>query len=237
MRYGVFGDVHGNLEALDAVIDAMHTAGVERFLCLGDIVGYGADPAACIDRVRRLDAVIVAGNHDLATAQMLDISHFNAFARETLEWCRRALGAEDRRFLEAPNLVEVVDGRVTVFHGTLHLPEEFGYIQSLEDALLSFSFLRTPVGFFGHSHVPVAFRLCGDGIAVLQNPRTVLTRDCRYLFNPGSVGQPRDGDARAAFAVYDTARAAVQFHRVAYDVETAQDKIRQAGLPEIIWER
>jgi predicted phosphodiesterase len=237
VRYGVFGDVHGNLEALEAVVAAMRGARVDRFVCLGDIVGYGADPAACIDVVRQLDAVVVAGNHDLATARMLDITHFNSFARETVEWCRRSLRPEHLRFLQAPNLVEELDGRLTVFHGTLNCPERFGYIQSPDEALASFAFLRTSVGYFGHSHVPVAFRMGSDGIDILESTEVAVRNGYRYLVNPGSVGQPRDGDPRAAFAVQDTEAGLIRILRVPYDVERAQEKIRRAGLPEIISER
>lgn len=237
MRYGIFGDIHGNLEALETVIEAMRHEGVERFLCLGDIVGYGANPSECIARVRELDPVIVAGNHDLAAVGMLDISAFNPFAREAVLWCREVLGPEDVAFLAQPNLVEIVDDEVTIFHASLALPEQFGYIQSPEEAAQSFAFLKTRAGFFGHSHVPAAFFKSMRRIELVTRPELSLGAGASLLVNPGSVGQPRDGDARAAFAVYDAEAGTVSCHRVDYDVMRAQAKIRDAGLPPIIWER
>lgn len=237
MRYGVFGDIHGNLEALDIVIEAMRRERVDRFLCLGDIVGYGANPSECIARVRALDPVVVIGNHDLAAVGMLDISAFNPFAREAVLWCRQALGPEDLAFLEQPNLVEIVNDTVTIFHASLALPEQFGYIQTPEEAAQSFAFLKTRVGFFGHSHVPVAFSKAMRRIELKTTPELSLVDGISMLVNPGSVGQPRDGDSRAAFAVYDADAGTITCRRVRYDVERAQAKIREAGLPPIIWER
>lgn len=238
LRYGFFGDLHGNLEAFRAVLHAMASERIDRYLCIGDIVGYGADPGPCIDLVRELDPIVVAGNHDLAVIDALDISAFNPYAKASVLWCRAVLSAEQRRFLGEPNLVQIIDTDVTLFHSTLHLPEHFEYLEDERDAEHSFAFLRSRVGIYGHSHVPVVFeRHPTRGIDSWCDDSFTLDADARYLVNPGSVGQPRDGDPRARFGVFDTETREVTLHRVNYDIETAQEKIRRAGLPDIISER
>lgn len=237
MRYGIFGDVHGNLEALESVISAMREDGATTFLCLGDIVGYGADPIACINRVRDLGGIVVAGNHDLAVIGMLDFSRFNPFARHAILWCRDLLGPEHRSFLEKPNLVELVNEDITIFHATLHMPEQFGYLQTVGDARKSLTFLRTRSGFYGHSHVPGAFTDEGGWVRIVPGTEFGLHQTSHLLINPGSVGQPRDGNPMAAYGILDGETGAIQIRRVAYDVKKTQHKIREAGLPEIIAER
>jgi len=237
LRYGIFGDVHGNLEALESVISGMLEDGATTFLCLGDIVGYGADPIACINRVRDLGGGLVAGNHDLAVIGMLDFSRFNPFARQAILWCRDLLGPEHRSFLERPNLVEQVNEDIAIFHATLHMPEQFGYLQTVGDARKSFSFLRTRCGFFGHSHVPVAFTDGGGWVRIVPGTEFNPGQSDRFLINPGSVGQPRDGNPMAAYGILDDETGAIHIRRVGYDVKKTQHKIRKAGLPDIIAER
>lgn len=237
MRYGIFGDVHGNLEALEAVIAAMEEDGVEKYLCLGDLVGYGANPGECVDRIRELEAVTVIGNHDYAVLDLLDISEFNMYAQEAIFFSQKALSAAQLKWLKELPLTADVDERLTLFHGTLDQPEQFHYLEVVEDAELSFELLETPVGFFGHTHVPLVVEEDEETIGVVEADEVELEEGCRYLVNPGSVGQPRDGIPDAAYGLYDDATDTVTIYRVEYDIETAQQKIRDAHLPEFLAER
>lgn len=238
MRYALLGDVHGNLEALDAVLAACSTARIDRFIFLGDLVGYGADPNACCQCVRALDPIAVVGNHDAAAIGRLDTSYFNPHARRAMDWCREALDASHADYLRRLPYVVRVDGGPTVFHATLHDPEAFGYITDEIDATMSFRCLETQLGIFGHSHVPDAFRQERSGaVERIGFDLVALAPDARFLVNPGSVGQPRDGDPRASFGILDTDAWTVTTRRVPYDIETAQRKIRAAGLPRLIYRR
>ncbi len=238
MRYGIISDVHANLEALTAVAEALARSEVDRIVCAGDIVGYGADPCGCIDRMRSLGVLTAAGNHDRACIGRLETAYFNDAARAAVEWTSRVLREEDGRYLASLNLVENVGEKFTLVHGTLSSPEEFDYLLDYFAVASSFSLLTRPVGFVGHSHVPIAFYLRPDGnIAYFHKPKIILEKGNKYFVNVGSVGQPRDGDRRAAYAVYDDEAGVVEIKRVEYDVAGAQEKIIRAGLPEFLAQR
>ncbi|MCI0342371.1 MAG: metallophosphatase family protein [Planctomycetales bacterium] len=236
MRYGILGDIHSNFEALDTVIRELRKERVDRWISVGDVVGYGADPARCVDVVRELKCTVVAGNHDYAVCDRLNVDFFNAYAREAVLWTRKVLSREQMQFLEDLELISVLDGEVTVVHGSLNFPEMFDYIQTSYDAHLSLQALTTPVCFLGHSHVPVTF-LQGQTVSYTLDPVIRLRDGERALVNVGSVGQPRDEDPRAAYAVYDSKTRTVEVKRIEYDVEAAGRKILDAGLPEILAER
>lgn len=234
MRTGIFGDIHANLPAFDAVLDAMKREGVEQMFCLGDVVGYGADAKACIDRVRELEIPIVAGNHDWAVAGRLDLEYFNPHARAAVEWTRDALTQDDLDWLRGLEPLDQV-GELTLAHGTMHDPEDFEYLQTPYDAYLSFQVMKTRVGFVGHSHIPVTFL---DGMPITYSIDPVLALEGRRAIgNPGSVGQPRDEDPRAAFMVYDSEADTVSIHRTEYDIDDAAKRIIDAGLPPILADR
>jgi predicted phosphodiesterase len=235
LRYGIFGDIHGNLEALDAVLADMGEQGVERRVCTGDIVGYGANPSECIGIVREVADVVIAGNHDHAVAEKLNIDFFNAYAREAVIWTRRQIDGEERDWLYDLRLVHK-DTHYTVVHGTLNYPQMFDYIQTAYDAYLSLELLQTRVCFLGHSHVPVTF-FQSDAVEMTLDPTVALNESCRYLVNVGSVGQPRDENPLAAYAVFDDSEMTVEIRRVEYDIETASRKIISAGLPPVLAER
>ncbi|MEK6238529.1 MAG: metallophosphatase family protein [Planctomycetales bacterium] len=237
MRYGVFGDVHSNLEALQSVVDAMQAEGVGRFLCLGDLVGYGADPSACVDLVRELEAVTVLGNHDAAVVGIIDSFEFNVFARAAVDWSRHSLSPDQAQYLKDLNYVEVLSDDLLIFHATLTNPEEFDYLESEAQAETNFDLMESRVGFFGHTHVPMLFEGGPEEAYYLDADEVATRQDRKYLVNPGSVGQPRDGRPAAAFAIYDDEAETVSLRRVEYDVETTQDKILNAGLPEFLAER
>jgi diadenosine tetraphosphatase ApaH/serine/threonine PP2A family protein phosphatase len=235
VRYGVFGDVHSNLEALNAVASALETEDVDALLCPGDIVGYGASPKECLDIVREMNPVLVAGNHDWAACGRLGLEYFNQYARDAILWTRKALTREDSRFLSQQPLLRVSDS-VTLAHGTIHDPEMFEYLQTPYDAHMSFSRLSTPFGFVGHSHIPVTFR-SGTTISYVVGEEITLREGIQSISNVGSVGQPRDEDPRAAYGVFDDQTRVLLVKRVEYDVESAIDRIRRAGLPDFLGER
>ncbi|MGE0192396.1 MAG: metallophosphoesterase [Planctomycetota bacterium] len=235
MRYGIFADIHANEPALEAVLAALETEQVDRLFCLGDLVGYGADARACVERVRALDIPVIAGNHDWAVAARLGLEYFNPHARAAVIWTRGELDDEAIRWLASLEPLEVV-GDLTLAHGTVHEPEMFEYMTTGYDAYRSFAAMTTDVGFVGHSHVPVAFFF--DGTAVTYSVDDDLTRgERRVIANPGSVGQPRDEDPRASYLVYDDAEGRLLQRRVEYDVEEAARRILDAGLPPILAER
>ncbi len=234
MRYGILGDVHANLAALDAVLATLERAGAERYLCLGDIVGYGADAQACVARVRELAPAIVGGNHDWAVAGKLDLDWFNAPARAAILWTRKVLSRDDIAWLGSLELTQILDG-VTLAHSTVHDPSVFDYLQTPYDAYLSFQSLTTPRAFVGHSHIPITF-FDGPVITYSIDSRIELAGK-RALSNVGSVGQPRDEDPRAACGILDTASDTLELVRVPYDIEAAAAGIRAAGLPALLAER
>jgi len=235
LRYCVLGDIHGNLEALEAVLADAEKQGVGRYLCVGDIVGYGANPSECVARSRELTSQIVAGNHDCAVVGRTDIDYFNFFAREAILWSAAQLSAEDKAFLGGLPLSLEVDGLLVV-HATVHEPQLFGYIESALSARLSFDALKTDVAFVGHSHVPVTFfyEERGHEIWYTQDPEIPIGEFSKTIVNVGSVGQPRDDNPDAAYAIVDADERTVAIRRVAYDIETAKQKILDAGLPEVL---
>jgi diadenosine tetraphosphatase ApaH/serine/threonine PP2A family protein phosphatase len=236
VRYGVLGDIHSNVDALDAVLDALRPEKVDAVLCTGDIVGYGAAPRECVARVRELaPRVFVAGNHDWAAAGRLSLGYFNHYAREAILWTRSALPPEDLAYLGERDVL-AKEGDVTVAHGTVHDPELFDYLQTPYDAHLSFSVLTTSVAFLGHSHIPVTF-LSGPSITYVVGEEIALEKSAQALVNVGSVGQPRDEDPRASFGIYDDVTRVVRIRRVEYDVEAAIARIEDAGLPRFLGER
>ena len=237
MRYGLISDIHGNLEALTVVINELEKRNVDEVLCLGDIIGYGPDPEECVDLVKRHANVILAGNHDYAAMGMLDISYFNPHARRAIEWTAGQISDETRKFLKERPLMMVYDD-FTIVHATPAEPEKWNYILSLEDAADNFAHFHNQVCFIGHSHVPVIIAKDEQGkISVRKGPEIHLQDNEKYIINIGSVGQPRDLDPRAAFAIFDTESKHYELLRVAYDVQTTQQKILKIGLPYFLAER
>ena len=235
MRYGLLVDIHANAVALEKVVAAIRAEGVDAFHHVGDVVGYGAQPAECLQILRDLSCEVVCGNHDAAVVGTLELDYFNPFAREAVLWTRATLSQEDRDWLAALPLIRK-GADFTLVHGTPYAPEMFHYLQSIPEAERSFQALDRPVCFVGHSHVPVAF-FGGRSISYSLDPEITVEPEGRTLVNIGSVGQPRDDDTRAAYAIYDTEKKKVWIRRVQYDVDAAAAKILAAGLPEILGER
>ena len=237
MRYGLISDIHGNLEALSVVIKELEKRNVDAVLCLGDIIGYGPDPEECVNLVKRHANVILAGNHDYAALGLLDIRYFNPHARRAIEWTASQISEATRKFLKERPLMRVYDD-FTIVHATPAEPEKWNYILSLEDAAENFDHFQNQVCFIGHSHVPVIIARDEQGkISVRKGNEIELQDKEKYIINIGSVGQPRDLDPRAAFAIFDAERKHYELVRVPYDVKTTQQKILQQGLPFFLAER
>ncbi len=238
VRIVILSDVHSNLDALDAVLrDAEARGTVDAIWCLGDIVGYGAEPHGVIAWLRSRGAAAVGGNHDLAACGRMDVAMFNPAAADAALWTRRELREDERRFLAELPLVRV-QGSFTMVHGSLRSPE-WEYLLSSEQAAAQFQRQTTAYSLIGHSHLPFwveerdgaqVFRGADDGTALVLG-------DTRLIVNPGGAGQPRDGDPRAAYVLYDEDAATLTWHRVEYDVAAAQRKILAAGLHPWLAER
>lgn len=235
MRYALLGDIHGNTEALEVVLASVADQGVDKIVCLGDVVGYGAEPAACLERIRGLGCDCIAGNHDWAAVGKLSIDCFNAYAKAAALWTREQLSEEQKQWLANLPLTLSYE-HCAVAHGTFHQPEAFNYIQTVFDAQQSFEALRklgSRLGFLGHSHVPVGF-FDTDPITYTLDPEIPLDDELAIIVNAGSVGQPRDENNKASYAVFDSETKAVSIIRLDYDIDAAANKIRAAGLPEIL---
>ena len=252
MRYLVISDIHANLEALEATLQA--AGSYDQALVLGDLVGYGADPNAVIDVVRSLPiAAIIRGNHDKVASGLDSVESFNYLARHAIEWTATALTPANREWLAAlPKGPSIVDDLIEICHGT-PLDEDV-YVFEEMDAVRSIRSAERPLCLFGHTHVPAVFTLGeappgadGTGAGMMQLGVTVpvhgspydidLTDSMRYLVNCGAVGQPRDGDPRAAYGMLDTDARRLTIMRTTYDLALAQTKIVGAGLPEVLAQR
>jgi predicted phosphodiesterase len=240
MRTAVISDIHANIEALQAVLERIKALKVDEIVCLGDLVGYNANPNECIDVLRSENIACVLGNHDASAAGMEEPEGFNPLARVAVMWTREQLTEESRLFLAGlPRERQVRD--FFLFHGSIY--ETDRYIFSREDAVDNFRRLADlhgalSIGFFGHTHLRAALSEHRDSISVLLVLEALdINAEKKYLINPGSVGQPRDGDPRASFLVYDDQSRRVTFHRVAYDIRSCQEKIIRSGLPPQLAER
>lgn len=233
MRYAIISDVHGNLEALQAAIKCLDSERVDEYICIGDIVGYGANPNECVEIVRDLTEKVVVGNHDHAAIGLTDIGYFNPYARRAAIWTGEILSSENRDYLVRLSYTLELD-RELIVHASPDQPQDWGYILSLYDALIAFKHMELPICFIGHSHQPIAFEEEKGLCRPIWDDSFEVGEDKRYIINVGSIGQPRDGDPRLSYCVYDTTENTVAIKRAMYDVDTAQEKIRRAGLPEIL---
>lgn len=218
-----------------ADLDAL---GVRRLLCLGDLVGYGADPGRVVELIGGRDAVVVAGNHDRAAAGLLDLEWFNPYARVAAEWTAGQLRADQSAYLaKLPFVLE--EAGATLAHASPHDPEGWPYLIAPADGALAFPAFATRLCFIGHSHVPAVWTLRVDGTLEFRRGAgpARLTPDGRLLVNVGSVGQPRDGDPTAVYGVWDAERGEVEIRRAPYDAHEARRRIYRAGLPEILGDR
>lgn len=231
MRLGIFSDVHSNLEALQAVFEAYKTLHVDEYICLGDIVGYGANPNECCEMVREKASLVVLGNHDAAVSGRMEYSYYYDAARQALDWCAAQLSADHLAWLKSIPYLERRD-ELCFSHGNPLFPIEFEYIFTLEQAAEVLPRLDdiADVNFIGHSHLTKSFALAQGEVNEVVARRFGLRKHRKYIITDGSVGQPRDYDNRACFTVFDTETRIFEYHRVEYDLETAARKIFDAKL-------
>ncbi|AKG54254.1 diadenosine tetraphosphatase [Dehalogenimonas sp. WBC-2] len=235
MRYAIIADIHANLEALTAVVADIESRGqIDEYWVLGDITGYGSDPRACIEIVKNLSDTVVAGNHDLAAVRRHtgQSFNFNADAAAAVHWTETQLTAEDITYLHSLPLTIERRG-FTLVHGSPCQPDR-EYVSSVHVAHQNFSQLKTPHAMVGHTHQPAIFKQEDDGGTVylpFHPGAGVMLQKGRFIINPGSVGQPRDGDPRASYTVYDSDTACIRLFRVDYDIAATQAKIKSQNLP------
>ena len=237
MRYLLLSDIHANIEALEAVLESC-TGEYDEILNCGDIVGYGPDPNAVTEWCRQHTPDVIRGNHDKAAVGLADLEWFNPVARRAAVWTAERLTEENRKYLVAlpqgPRIIGDSPG-FSLVHGSPR--DEDDYVFELDEVEAAAPFIDRALTFFGHTHMQGGFMIHRNGILVLRGPVIALENDVAYLLNPGSVGQPRDGDPRAAYALYDTDERTVEFRRAVYDVAATQRKMIQAGLPEPLAQR
>ncbi len=237
-RIGILGDLHANLSALLAVLALLNQEKVTELYCVGDLVGYGPRPNEVLEVIRDRGVRCVAGNHDWALLGRIDSSYFNPYALQALEWTRGVISESNRRFLEDLPLRIDAPG-FTVFHGSLPFPEAFNYLQSFPAARACLADFATPIGFFGHTHVPMNF-IEREGESELDwhfREKWVLEPGCRAVVNVGSVGQPRDENPLAPVCIFDPESRSVSLLRTDYDIPEEQRRIRKTGLPKILGDR
>lgn len=235
MRYAIFGDIHANLEALQAVLNDAEAQKVTDYVCLGDVVGYNANPHECVQLIRDLDCPVVKGNHDEMASLEDDLTGFNPLAEEAINWTRQQLRAEDKQWLRELKMTRLVKG-FTIVHATLDTPHKWGYVFNQLDAAASFNYQHTQVCFYGHTHAPRAY-IRDASVKTVVLDKLQIEPGKKYFVNVGSVGQPRDGDWHAAYCIYTPERNLIELRRLEYDIWTAQDKIVEAGLPQRLADR
>jgi len=230
MRYALFGDIHANLEAFQTVLQHAQAQQCDAYACLGDLVGYGGNPVECLKLVQKMNCPVVKGNHDEDSSHLGSAANTNPIARQAQEWTYNQLSEEQREWLQDLRYVRQIDN-FTIVHSSLDRPQHWNYITNKFDATACLAYQFTQICFVGHSHVPQIY-IKGDKVASHNDYHLKIEPDKKYLINIGSVGQPRDGDWRASYAIYDSVDGIVNIYRLEYDIRSAQNKIIEAGLPD-----
>ncbi|MCA9948603.1 MAG: metallophosphoesterase family protein [Anaerolineales bacterium] len=231
MRILVISDIHANLVAFETVLKDVDGAW-DKIWCLGDVIGYGPRPNECVELLREYDHVCLTGNHDYAALGKISIQNFNSEAQRAVRWTQKMITAETRDYLDAQPPMRLVDN-FTLVHASPREPV-WEYIQDYETAVANFALIETPICLVGHTHVPmlIAEKAPGDVVGIPPDYNaTIYLEDTRVIINPGSIGQPRDSDPRAAYAVLDSEILAWEFHRVEYPIAETQAQMREARLP------
>jgi len=236
MRYAIISDIHGNAQAFEAVIESCRQEGVGEYYCLGDIVGYGADPSRCIELIQEIDALTIAGNHDWAVLGKTDVAYFNQVAQAAVYWTQNELSLDHHNYLTKLSLVEKREKFIMV-HGTLNRPEAFNYLIDMNQASDTFYLMDRKLCFIGHTHVPQILIKDANLVSYSRKLIEELKGDKTYIVNVGSVGQPRDSNPNASFCIYDPDLMRIEIKRVSYNVSGAQQKILKAGLPPFLAKR
>jgi predicted phosphodiesterase len=235
MKYAIIADIHANLEALEVVLEDIKAQGCTHTACLGDVVGYGANPKECLDIIRGMNIPVVKGNHDEMCSSDGEMEGFNPAAAAAVTWTRQQLSDDDCQWLRDLKYIRLVTS-FSIVHATLDVPGKWGYVFDKLAAAASFTYQNTGVCFFGHTHVPVAF-VRDSTVRGGTYSKFKVEPGRKYFVNVGSVGQSRDGVAKATYAIYDMVEQSIELRRLDYDIPKAQAKIRAAGLPERLAER
>ena len=235
MRYALIADIHSNLEALEVVLNDAKEQKCTHYACVGDVVGYGANPKECLDIVRSMGMPVVKGNHDEYCSSEEDLEGFNPHAAEAVNWTRKQLSKEDRAWLRDQKYIRLV-ASFSMVHATLDGPQRWGYVFDKLAAAASFTYQNTAVCFFGHTHVPVAF-VRDSMVRGGTYSKVRVEPGKKYFVNVGAVGQPRDGNPKSGYVVYDLNESTIELRRLDYDIPKAQKKIIEAGLPQRLADR
>jgi predicted phosphodiesterase len=235
MKYAIIADIHANLEALDVVLKDAKAQECSHHCCLGDVVGYNANPKECLEIIREMNMPCVKGNHDEYCSLESNLEGFNPHAAEAIQWTRNQLTEDDREWLRNLKYIRMV-ASFSVVHATLDGPQRWGYVFDRLAAAASFTYQNTSVCFFGHTHVPVAF-IRDTVVRGGTYSKFKIEPGRKYFINVGSVGQSRDGVPKATYVIYNMDEGTVELRRLDYDIAKTQAKIRAAGLPERLAER
>lgn len=241
MKYAIISDIHSNLEAFETVLERIDSLGIKDIICLGDIVGYNANPNECIEIIKARNIISVVGNHDLRAAGLEEPFNFNSLAREAICWTKNQLANENLLFLKnLPKKISFDNGRSIAVHGSINNTDK--YILSLADAYENFGLMhdepnKPKICFFGHTHIPNIYKYADYRACAIDVKDIELEQNSLYLVNPGGVGQPRDGNPMAAFLVYDAEKGRIKFFRVEYDIAKCCGKVINAGLPRQLAQR
>jgi len=235
-RVGIFSDIHGNLHALNAVLAELDREQVDFIVCCGDVVGYGGNPNECVELLRKRAIPTLAGNHDFAALNLVDITYFNDIAREAILWTRQQLTDENLAWLkELPLSIELDD--MLFVHASPNQPENWNYVITMGQARTSFQHFTQRACFIGHSHTPFIVENNDGNLSCPDTPRIQCRENCRYLINVGSVGQPRDRNPDSCYSIYDRESRTIEIRRTNYDMAAAQEAIVSNGLPNELADR
>lgn len=236
MRYAVISDVHSNLEAAQSVLEDIKKEGIEDLLFLGDAVGYGPDPEECLKILNAECKILIAGNHDRAVIGLTDIRLFNSFARTAIEWTSQRISADNILFLKRFKISESIPEKdISLFHSNPKEPKKWSYLEANFDAEVNFHYFDSQICFLGHTHKPFIIEKKPSGEMLIHRDDVRLSEASRYIVNAGSIGQPRDGDPRACYCIFD--EGLIYFRRVEYNIKRTQDKMMQYGLPFYLIDR
>lgn len=233
LKTAIFSDIHGNLQALEAILKDAKEQGVQNFACLGDVVGYGPSPADCISKIQEIGCVCIKGNHDDDASTERDLSNLSDNAQVSLKWTRDRLSSAQKEWLRRLPMQKRL-GRNMLVHSSLKNPHSWEYIRNKFDAEAAISSQPTPLCFFGHTHKPVCYEQTTNGVSIVDEQKIGINPDYKYLINVGSVGQPRDGNPDASYVIFNRTSREISFRRVQYDVSSVVDEIYASGLdPEL----
>ena len=235
MKFAIIADIHANLEALQVVLEDTKAQKCTHYACLGDVVGYNANPKECLDIIRTMAMPCVKGNHDEYCSAEVGLEGFNPAAAEAVEWTRQQLNETDRAWLRDLKYMRMVTS-FSIVHATLDVPQRWGYVFDKLAAAASFTYQNTAVCFFGHTHVPVAF-MRDTVVRGGTYSKFKVEPGKKYFVNVGAVGPPRDNNPKSAYVIYDMNEGTIELRRLDYDIAAAQKKILAAGLPERLAER